>query len=505
MVGHRLLALVISFQLIVGCLLCQVTCGQDLQPGNSIAELIGIVKQQNARLNQQANEIRELRELIDIQPQYSQSPYDIGPGCGAASSTCCVPVVAELANDPSCSAGSRIGCFSLNYCSDYDGGFLAVRPTSTLAPPFELKINGWIQFRHHAFSRTQDSWMDQPGYIRPIRNRNAFDIERGRLIFSGYAQDPRLTYFLQLDGDTDGAHAVDFLDYSWTWEFSRQFRMQVGQRKVPAVRQWQSDSRHTRFSDRPMACEFFRPNRTVGLFAVGELGETGHYEVMLGNGYNTTPFSNRAYDDRLTFAATSYIDPWGHFGETIVDYDYSCNPLVRIGHSFAYSPEAQRRNAYMNLADGTNTTTSSALAPGVTLQDYDLFFYGVDAAWKYRGWSFNSEAFFRWMEELRANGPLPVNNVFQTGLYVEGGRFLIPKRLDVNARYSLVSDRYGEATEYAAGANWYPRNKPTMKLSFDVTYVNGSPVQLAQQDDRTLDLMTGDTGVLFRTQFQTEF
>ena len=69
-----------------------------------------------------------------------------------------------------------------------------------------------------------NTWTDNAGITRPILNRNAFDIERARLTIRGYAVDPRLTYFLQMDGDTDGFHTVDFFDYWWAWQLTIAFR-----------------------------------------------------------------------------------------------------------------------------------------------------------------------------------------------------------------------------------------------------------------------------------------
>jgi len=141
-----------------------------------------------------------------------------------------------------------------------------------------------------------------------------------------------------------------------------------------------------------------------------------------------------------------------------------------------------------------------AIAPGVTVSGFDLYVYGVDAAWKWRGWSMNGELFLRWLESIHGNGPLPVRDLFQRGFYVEGGHFLVPHRLDANARYSQVSGIFGNASEYAAGMNWYPKGSTDIKISFDVTYLDGSPLQ-----NSASDILAGDAGVLFRTQFQAEF
>ena len=54
---------------------------------------------------------------------------------------------------------------------------------------------------------------------------------------------------------------------------------------------------------------------------------------MVGNGYRTANLPPSKSDNRFAFAATNYWDPLGEFGRQIVDYDNTCDPLVRLGHS----------------------------------------------------------------------------------------------------------------------------------------------------------------------------
>lgn len=473
--------------LTIAAVVCPTTSGSLVLGQDVDSET---VRDLTKRLDAQEAEIKDLRRLLESGPKVRR-----------------LPLVAEECRQPSCEEESDDSQFhALDFFADYDSGFV-IRPFCPEENPYELIVNGWIQFRHHGFARDVDSWTDNAGVTRPVRNRNAFDIERGRLIFSGYAVDKRLTYFLQLDGDTDGGHEVDFFDYWWAWEFSDRFQVQMGKRKVPASRQWLLTARRTRFVDRPMANDFFRPDRTVGVFGVGRIAESGHYEVMVGNGYNTANIPNAGTDDRLTFAADNYFDPLGGFGSQIVDYDWTCRPLVRIGHSFVYSPNAADslgvplpETDFIRLTDGTRLTQTGALAPGVTVSEFDIVFYGVDAAVKWRGWSMNAEVFLRWIEDIRGNGAIPVTELFQRGYYVEGGRFIVPKKFDVNFRYSQISGLFGDASEYAAGFNWYPLESHKVKISFDVTQLDRSPL-----NNTTSDILVGDDGTLFRTQFQAEF
>ena len=465
--------------------------------------------QLSQRLDAQAEEIRALRnELERVTAEQSVAPLVITEdSCGTSESTYGVPLYAEFADDPSCtsSPNASAATSSLKFDVDYDRGFL-IKPFDPKRHPFQLKINAWVQVRHHALVRNAETWTDNAGVTRPIRQRNVFDIERARLTFGGTALDPRLTYFLQLDGDTDGRHTVDFFDYWWSWKFDDAFRVQFGKRKVSASRQWLLGARDTRFVDRPMANDFFRPDRTIGVFGLGKIGDTGHYEFMVGNGYRTSNLPTEDIDNRFTFAFSNHFDPHGDFGKQIVDYAGTRDSLLRIGHSFVYSPQAGDAFGtplgeadFVRLSDGTRLTATGAIS-GVTVVRFDLYFYGVDLAWKWRGWSVNSEVFFRWIQNMQGTGSLSSSKLFQRGFYVEGGHFLIPQKLDVNVRYSQVSGLYGNASEYAAGFNWYPLDTRRMKVSFDATVLDGSPLQ-----NTTSDILVGDNGTLLRTQVQAEF
>ena len=257
-----------------------------------------------------------------------------------------------------------------------------------------------------------------------------------------------------------------------------------------------------------MANDFFRPDRTIGIWASGRIRDAFNYEVMVGNGYRTSNIPNSATDNKFTFAATNYWDPHGDFGGQLVDYDYSCAPLVRYGHSFVFSPVSDDQLAgvplgeadFVRLTDGTRLGQLGSLTPGVTASNFDIYFYGVDAAAKWRGWSINAEVFLRWIENIRGDGALTITDLLQRGFYVEGGRFLIPQKLDVNLRYSQVSGLFGDSSEYSGGVNWYPLETHKMKISCDVTVLDGSPL-----NNTTSDILVGDSGVLFRTQFQAEF
>jgi hypothetical protein len=409
----------------------------------------------------------------------------------------------ELSTSPTATSSSPTAS---RFFIDYDQGFV-LRPANPQTDPFELKISGWGQIRHHAMIQDAELWQDRAGNVTPLSNRNLWDIERSRLILSGYAWDRRLTYFVNIDGDSDGGEFLDFFDYWFGWEIHDQQRLLLGKRKVPGSRQWILSARYTRLVDRPMACDFFRPDRTNGLAWTGRLGTKVHCDAMIGNGYRTANFLPDEQDTNFVYALSMAWDPQGDFGLQLSDYEQTAGSKWRLGHSLVYSAlDSQSENMitretdFIRLADGTRLTAPNAIAPGLKVAKFDLFFYGLDAAWKGWGWSWNSELFFRWLSDLHFTTPADRRDDFQKGFYVEGGKFLIPQKLDVNARYSQVHDFTATANEYSVGSNFYPLTHPLMKLSFDATYLDGSPLQ-----NTGSDIFVGDQGMLYRSQFQVDF
>lgn len=422
----------------------------------------------------------------------------------AEKKTVNVPVFVKQPAEEDSKAESQ---YFLNYMVKYDNGFF-LSPIDPEKTPFEMKINAWGQIRHNAFSRSVKTYTDNTGTTRPVRNRNDFDIERARLIFSGYALSPKMTYLIHLDGDTDGQDTVDFFDYTWGFEFSKKLKVEVGKRKVPGSRQWLMTPRQIRLVDLPMANDFFRTDRSVGIFALGELADGLRYDVMAGNGPWTANVSPAEFNNRIAYSGTMYWEPFGEFGNSIVDFTGTEKLLMRIGHSFTYASQSGvdstgaplDESDYVRLSDGTRLNARGALAPGVTVSDFDVYLYAIDVAAKWRGWSADAEFYFRWIDDIQGDGPLPRSSLYQHGFFVEGGYFIIPKKVDLNVRYSLVAGEYGEHNEYGAGANWYPFDTQRLKISFDVTFVDGSPV-----NSTASDLLVGDNGTLFRTQLQAEF
>src|SRR4029079_9872972 len=111
-------------------------------------------------------------------------------------------------------------------------------------------------------------------------------------------------------------------------------------------------------------------------------------------------------------------------------FEWHDDPALRLGMSFTYSPiEGQQgnpnlpENSDIRLTDGTLITETGALAPGVTLNIYNVALVAIDLGWKHRGISLSGEFYIRDLFNLQGNGPIPRNSIVDFGGFAQAGIF----------------------------------------------------------------------------------
>jgi hypothetical protein len=242
-------------------------------------------------------------------------------------------------------------------------------------------------------------------------------------------------------------------------------------------------------TDRVMADEFFRPFFTQGIYANGELLPGFFYSTMAGNNNSILGTKASQLDRNQTFSGTLWwmpttkeFGPRGGYG----DYEMHQKLATRFGVSSTYSPEQRYnetgdpQNTSLKLADGLNLFSTGALAPGVTVQNADFTVVSTDAGFKYKGFFLQGEYYFRWLNGFEADGALPVDEIFDTGFYVQASMFAIPKKIEL---YVATSQIYGDSdagfdnsAEYLTGMNFYPFNTHDTRLNLQYINVHHSPV-----------------------------
>ena len=359
-------------------------------------------------------------------------------------------------------------------------------------------------FRYNGFSRAESSWTDSAGTTIPIVNSNYFGIPRGRLIFSGDALLPRLSYLLNIDYNSVTNQPIGFRAFWLSYRFSKALELYVGQSKVPGSREWiESAFVPLQSADRTMATTFFRPSLSQGVWLMGEPLDGVFYHAMMANGFNTLNLQPEQLNNRFAWSGSAWWEPWGEFGRGYSDLQHHEEAAVRLGGSYTYALGSGNQaasdaveNSPVRLSDGTIITTLGALAPGVTLLSYDISLAAIDLAWKYRGLGVSTEIYFQDLLGLRGTGPLPIASTSAFGGFVKGGYFVVPRETEVYVRTSYVTGAYGSGYELGGGFNqFFLPGKDNLFFTFDAAWLENSPAG----QNRT-GFVAGQTGLLVRTQ-----
>lgn len=395
----------------------------------------------------------------------------------------------------------------------YDDGFVIASKENlklgTADDAYRLKINGWGQLRDTIFKSANSS-----------PDLNQLQLKRARIIFSGNAFSRDLAYFLQLDARSNAGDDVRMLDYYFDYDLARSLwdctpgtlGFKTGLYKMPFSLARQLSGKELEFADRSMSSIYFDVNRSLG---VGLYGATHslplplHWEIAMFNGLVTggaETGSSGTLDNNNAFSGRVYLHPSGDWGlGQLADLTNHQSVATRVGAAFAVTTiDRVGTTEFASLRTVDSGLQLSTLLP-VDVESYDVAQYSMDASLKYRGYSMTGEYYFRNVSGFRG-GSTDLGNLFDHGFWLQGGKFVIPRKLELLSRWSRVTGDSGtlgatdrSSDEFAGGAVWYFRDQH-LKLTTDATYVNGAAI-----NSSALDIGAGNMGWLFRTQFQFSF
>jgi hypothetical protein len=362
--------------------------------------------------------------------------------------------------------------------------------------------------------------------VRKQSDSSQFSVPRARLQFMGYAFDPDFRYniswaFDQTTWDQEGgsgrAGLLDAYISSWHIPWAT---VQIGQQRVWFNRALISSTATSTFADNLIVQNAFAANlqssRDIGItvlsdedkykfnYAFGIWGGVGANLAREGTAVSQnvlpptgTPGAPAAattrtynYDTRfmtgeLMYTARLLYKISGNPGYGQGDILNSRIPQAAIAFGYAYNPaqnylsstrsDIVERAFRQRVAKAYN---GRLLAGGI----YDFQTYEVDFIAKYQGWSLQAEGYYRHQRVRSADsgtqpfdlntippqqflGP-PVNLGQAWGYYVQVGKYIIPRKLELAMRYGFM-DPSTEQThdlvkEFGAAINY----------SFDGTYNN---------------------------------
>ncbi len=187
----------------------------------------------------------------------------------------------------------------------------------------------------------------------------------------------------------------------------------------------------------------------------------------------------RSNINQLMYVARLQANIMGRAGYGEGDMAYSETPQMVIGGAYAYNPgiDTSTNNAFIGI-DLANLSVRRALAAngngrilGQGVVDFST--WTMDYAFKYRGFSLEAEYWFKnvtrhnkglpCMQTAVQGGPCTVYAPGQfgnaTGWYVQSGYYLIPRKVEVAARYAYWDPDTNSASdlikEVDVSLNWF--------------------------------------------------
>jgi len=371
-------------------------------------------------------------------------------------------------------------------------------------------LGGQVEFR--AFRRQSDS--------------SQFTVPRARLQFLGHAFDPDLRYNVSLamdstpwnqEGGNGRAALQDAYISSWHIPWAT---VQVGQQTVWFNRALISSIATSTFADNMIVQNMFASNlqnsRDVGItvlsnedqytfnYAFGIWGGVGpnlardgtavSQNVLPPSGGGGPPagttrtynYDTRFMSGELMYTARLLYKIAGNPGYGQGDILNSRTPQAAIAFGYAYDPAQNYLSAIRSdIVDRSYRQAVTAAQNGRLLGGgiYDFQTYETDFIAKYQGWSLQAEGYYRHQRVRNkdagtspfdlstiptsplAVGP-PVDLGQAWGWYVQVGKYVIPRKLELAVRYGVLdpsTKQQNDLTkEFGASINY----------SFDGTYNN---------------------------------
>ncbi|HEY7158625.1 MAG TPA: hypothetical protein VH575_32070 [Gemmataceae bacterium] len=295
--------------------------------------------------------------------------------------------------------------------------------------------------------------------------------------------------------------------------------------------------------------------------------------AMITNG-NDSQFPNTQMDRLPGFIAGFWYDLGGIWdaqgqryqlwGTSPSDLEWSPNPVMRVGGAVdlvpmdrrsiygddeqsrvLVSPGAPNGTRIINLLDGAASTPAGAHA----VDKFDYYAFDAWASFHWRGFSLTNEWWYRrltgfqtvpaggnlliYQDGSGANALFPGGNLTDFGTLVQGGYFVIPKKLELVARYDMIEGDSGDingtgkfrtvvlpgvtgpvrvidgafrnfhqVTEIAAGFNYFFYGQ-LVKWSTNMAWYRGGNPAIGGQSP--VGFVPGVDGWLVETQLQLAF
>ncbi len=328
-----------------------------------------------------------------------------------------------------------------------------------------------------------------------------FRIRRLRFYWIGNAFRPWFEYYIQVSADNGSD--LQMRDAYFNAAYKTVAVPRVGQFKVPFNREELNSSSELQLVERSIVNEQFSLGRDIGPALYGLLGNYVTYGVGIFDGNGRNAFSS---DSNLLYAGRVMLTPC--CGE--LKYANSSFP---IGGDYKIEPnfgEDKPLIAFGVAAAGMEGLNIDRKTPdaaiearfdeiGITVGDFAQF--TADVNFKYKIFSIEGEYDARWISPQDVD----IDTVFDQGFRIQSGVFLIPKLLEVAARFAYIDfdasvpnipdvDEPDNSWQITPGLNFYMSHSHKWKIQLDYSFIKNEFTNADDVDEN-----------IFRAQLQAYF
>jgi phosphate-selective porin OprO and OprP len=277
------------------------------------------------------------------------------------------------------------------------------------------------------------------------KDTTSFSVKRARLLAGGSVFYPWMQYNTQitLEGGSTALRDAYIEAAYFDWAKPR-----IGQYKIPFDREFLTSAFNLQLIDRSIASSEFSLQRDIGVQLSGKfLQNQLEYGVGMFNGSGANQ-SN--VDQDFMYVGRMVWTPFGPYPYSQAALDTPDTPKLAVGVAGAYLP---------GLEPGERKTLAGRLGNTAILPvESDVYQLAADLAFKYLNFSFEGGYYFR---NIDPDDATPFGSENAQGFYLQGGYFVIPKKLELAARYAWVNPDNpnqvddDEQQEYTGGLSYY--------------------------------------------------
>lgn len=347
-----------------------------------------------------------------------------------------------------------------------------------------LNVSFYGLFRYVNQLPANQTYEDHLGRTRAVKSNNMINWHRTFVWLTGFFYDPRFRYNISLWSLPTTQQTLLFGNLRYI--VGKPLALGVGIGPNLTCRSVQGSWPYWASSDRQMGEEFFRGGFSSSFFITGEPTDRLFYTAAVTNNLSQLGVTSANDTRDLGVSASMWAMPTtGEFGPRggFGDMEHHTKLATRFGFSAGHSRE--NRYAQLNqppnatqirLSDGVFPFEAGAIADTVTVEFLDYDEVALDAGFKYKGFSFQSEFYVRRLSDFDATGPLPLSSITDRGFMAEAMHMVVPRKLGLYAATGYVWDDFKRHPwELAGGASFWPYGSRVWRLNLHVIRVEKSP------------------------------